>query len=61
MTARVLLDTGPLVAFLNRRDRYHGWAEAQLADVSAPLYTCCPASRADRYGRLGSMTRSLSK
>lgn len=36
----VLVDTGPLVAFLNRRDRYHAWALAQLAEVEPPLWTC---------------------
>ena len=36
----MLLDTGPLVAFLNRRDRYHRWAEARLAEVQPPLKTC---------------------
>lgn len=40
MTVRTLLDTGPLVAFLNRRDRYHAWALAQLAELPAPLLTC---------------------
>ena len=40
MTKHVLLDTGPLVAFLNRRDRYHAWAKAQLATVEPPLATC---------------------
>jgi predicted nucleic acid-binding protein len=36
----VLLDTGPLVAFLSRRDRYHDWARQELAAVSPPLLTC---------------------
>jgi uncharacterized protein len=37
-----LLDTGPLVAFLNRRDRFHAWAVAQLGEVEPPLLTCEP-------------------
>ena len=40
MKRPVLLDTGPLVAFLNRRDQYHGWAREQLAGVEPPLLTC---------------------
>ena len=38
--ASVIVDTGPLVAFLNRRDRFHGWAAAELARVAPPLQTC---------------------
>ena len=40
MTASVLIDTGPLVAFLNGRDRYHRWASDQLARMRPPLLTC---------------------
>jgi len=40
MNRRVLLDTGPLVALLNRRDKYHGWAKLQWAEVAPPLLTC---------------------
>ncbi len=36
----ILLDTGPLVAFLNRRDRYHAWAKERLAELQPPLQTC---------------------
>lgn len=36
----ILLDTGPLVAFLNRRDRHHQWAVAQWAAVKPPFFTC---------------------
>lgn len=37
---RVLLDTGPLVALLNRRDHYHPWARAVLDTVTPPVFTC---------------------
>ena len=36
----VILDTGPLVAFLNKRDSWHRWAVEQLAAVKSPLVTC---------------------
>lgn len=37
-----LLDTGPLVAFLNRNDRWHEWAKAQMGALLPPLLTCEP-------------------
>ena len=40
MTPQILLDTGPLVAFLNRRDRHHQWALAQWAGAKPPFLTC---------------------
>lgn len=40
MTTQVLIDTGPLVAFLNRRDRYHQWATEQMDRLRPPLLTC---------------------
>jgi predicted nucleic acid-binding protein len=40
VTANVIIDTGPLVAFLNRRDEWHDWAVAQLTLVAPPLLTC---------------------
>lgn len=36
----VIVDTGPLVALLNRRDRYHDWAAEQWSRVVPPLMTC---------------------
>jgi len=40
LTAHVVVDTGPLVALLNRRDNHHAWAVATFATLSAPLFTC---------------------
>ena len=36
----VLLDTGPLVAFLNSRDTHHEWTKHQWAIIKPPLLTC---------------------
>lgn len=40
MNRTVVLDTGPLVALINRRDRYHRWTTEQWADVEPPVLTC---------------------
>ncbi len=40
MIARVLLDTRPLVAAINRRDRFHDWALAWLGEIKPPMQTC---------------------
>ncbi|MEM7795529.1 MAG: PIN domain-containing protein [Cyanobacteria bacterium P01_C01_bin.118] len=42
MQRKVVLDTGPLVAFLNRRDQYHQWAVNQWRLIEPPLLTCEP-------------------
>lgn len=38
----LILDTGPLVALLNRRDRHHDWAAEQWSHAAPPLLTCEP-------------------
>lgn len=35
-----IADTGFLVAFLNRRDRFHLWAVELASDIDSPLFTC---------------------
>lgn len=37
---RIVVDTGPLVALLNRRDRHHGWIRQVLDAVEPPMLTC---------------------
>jgi predicted nucleic acid-binding protein len=39
---RIIIDTGPLVAYLNRRDRWHRWVVDQMAALTPPLVTCEP-------------------
>ncbi len=40
MKENVLLDTGPLVAFLNRRDRFHNWALEHWDQIQPSMLTC---------------------
>jgi len=37
---KVLLDTGPLVGYLNRNDQYHDWAVHCWSALFDPLWTC---------------------
>ena len=37
---RVLVDTGPLVAYLNSNDRHHDWAVSCWSALHDPMWTC---------------------
>lgn len=37
-----ICDTGPLVAYLDRKDPHHGWAVSLMKQLAPPLLTCEP-------------------
>ena len=40
MKESVILDTGPLVAFLNRRDKFHDWTLEHWDQIQPAMLTC---------------------
>jgi len=40
MKQKVIVDTGVLVAYLNRREKFHEWAKERLKSIVPPLITC---------------------
>jgi predicted nucleic acid-binding protein len=40
MQKRVIIDTSPLVALINKKDNTHEWAKQQWSQIKAPLLTC---------------------
>lgn len=40
MRSQVLIDTGPLVALINRRDKFHNWVTAEWDKIEPPILTC---------------------
>ncbi len=38
----IIMDTGPLVAYIRRRDKYHHWARQVFAGLSQEIW-CCEA------------------
>ena len=36
----IIVDTGPLVAYLDRREEHHEWVLATLRELTEPLLTC---------------------
>ncbi len=56
MNRVTLLDTGPLVALLDRRDQHHRWVMEQMARLRTPLPTC-EAVIAEAFHLLGHSPR----
>jgi hypothetical protein len=42
ISVKAIVEIGPLVALLNRADRFHAWARDAFAAVEPPLWTCEP-------------------
>jgi predicted nucleic acid-binding protein len=42
MMRRIIVDTGPLVAFLDRAQTHHAWIVAEAAEMHTPWLTCEP-------------------
>jgi predicted nucleic acid-binding protein len=42
VTRWAIVDTGPLVALLDRRERHHAWAVEQVRSLAPPLLICEP-------------------
>lgn len=40
MKQLVIVDTGVIIAYLNRREKFHNWAKEQLDKIFPPLITC---------------------
>ena len=36
----IIIDTGPLVAYLDRSDRDHAWAKEAFMEITRPVLTC---------------------
>src|SRR5215468_3549621 len=44
-----IVDTGPLVAFFDRAERYHGWIAEHVEEIEAPLLVCEPVLAETMY------------
>jgi predicted nucleic acid-binding protein len=44
-----IVDTGPLVAFLDRSERHHGWVAECIEELEAPLLVCEPVLTETMY------------
>jgi predicted nucleic acid-binding protein len=42
VTQWAIVDTGPLVALLDRAEQYHEWAKKQVEQLDPPILVCEP-------------------
>ena len=42
MPSAAIVDTGPLVAYIDRSERHHAWTVEQVRTLNAPLLVCEP-------------------
>ncbi len=49
MKGAVIVDTGPLVALINQRERHHAWAHEQFSLIAPPAFTCEPVITESAY------------
>ena len=42
MTQWAIVDSGPLVAFLDRREKHHAWVAEQVHHLATPVLVCEP-------------------
>ena len=42
MKDRIIIDTGPIVAYLRQNDSYHEWASEVTHSLKPPFHTCEP-------------------
>jgi len=56
-----IVDTGPLIALLDRSERHHAWAAARIDELDAPLLVCEPVLAEAMYllARLGKAQDAL--
>jgi predicted nucleic acid-binding protein len=40
VSGRILIDTGPLVAAIDRHEQWHAWCGDRVRQAPAPLWTC---------------------
>jgi len=56
-----IVDTGPLIALLDRSERHHAWVAARMDELDAPLLVCEPVLAEAMYllARLGKAQDAL--
>ena len=56
----VIMDTGPLVSYIRRRDKYHHWAKGVFAGLSQEVW-CCEAVISETAFLLDQVPRGIAR